>query len=85
MQVGEVSSGGSSHRGAGASGTISEDRRVTVFSANGRLYQVGECAVRAHGKPRNPKLRAARRLRYLMVLHSSSASPSQSTLGTPRG
>ncbi|CAD6217150.1 unnamed protein product [Miscanthus lutarioriparius] len=40
MQVGEVSSGGSSHRGVGASGTVSEDRRVTVFSANGRLYQV---------------------------------------------
>ena len=81
MHVG--ASSGRSDRGAGAS--VFVDRRVTVFSANGRLDQVGECAVRGHGKPRNPKLRTARRLRYLMVLHSSSASPLQITRGTPRG
>jgi hypothetical protein len=39
-----VSSSGSSRRGAGALRTLSEDRRITVFCSDGRLYQVGECA-----------------------------------------
>lgn len=35
-----VSSSGSSRRGAGALRTLSEDRRITVFCSDGRLYQV---------------------------------------------
>lgn len=82
MPVEEVPSGGSRHGGAGASGTLSEDSRVTVFSANGHLYQVGE-------RTETPKPEAPRRPPALVSdgpsLFLASASPLQITRGTPRG